>query len=105
MLIKFRDPLNILLTLMLAVAIAGLAAGEATAKRVQGGKKQAACDKELGSDIAGCSKMLSHMVQGLPQSVYDDAIRQCENDAAKRYDQCLTVRQFDNIPDIQAVPQ
>lgn len=96
---------GLLLMAALSLALSCAAVGEANAKRVQGGKKLDACDKELGSTIAGCAKMPSHMTQGLAPSVYEEAIRECENDAAKRYDQCLTVRELIKVPDAELIPE
>lgn len=78
-----------IISLSLAVVIAGLAMGDAVAKRATG-KKLAACGRAFDSELLACSNVPKHMVQGLPQSVYDDAIRECENDAAARYDVCTS---------------
>jgi hypothetical protein len=86
-----EDFMKTIISLSLAVIIAGLATGEAMAKRATG-KKLAACGSTFDSDLVACNNIPKYMVQGLAQSVYDEAIRECENDAAARYDVCTSKR-------------
>lgn len=84
---------KLIISMTAAIALVGLEAGDASAKRAADGSKRGKyCAGEFNSDLMACTKLPNHMTQGLPQSVYDEAIRECENNAARDYDKCVTTR-------------